>query len=804
VDIWNSGTVEIKVGVFDYVGKMFWSNAATSSTIDTILDEPDVTLQKILEQDDILQELRAQNKKLVEFLSRKENINGMIDLVTSEPDSSLPLAAQYKPANVSCEVLTCDNSFAEKITAERAFLEKLFYFFRDKPSPINPLLASYVCRILSEMISRKMDMNWYSYQLNLIQIMGYLQQEPGIVEWLLNHLDCSAVCEFLYKLIMNVEGPDMRASLYQWLVERERLILRLMEKMTRTESEDVHANVSRLVGDLLYAFLDELMNSNQDRTDADPFLQALRSYETISTLLTQVFAPNAICETSVMHGLDLLLSLLGITRRSPRQSGRNDSLDEDNDGILFTEAIKNEILAVMPTLLMLLESPVDPYSIPLTSGVLEKPVGLGRLSIAKFIAHLFTLNDDQLNMGMIESGVLKQLLDLFWENPWNNFLHRYVCKILACVAKASNASPGSASYLMDMGILSKILEVFEDKKGLKVGYRGHLAKVASVWGEAAQADGNLKDLMKQLEEKDKELYSKWDAFYGDTLENYLSEEKVLLAGVHPPASGGLLSASSASSSMPYESDPASSMWDGSRTNSNLGGLGIDFDSISDTFSSVTIDGEDSKSKSRSIFEMFCNDKTSTFGLDGDEDEEKDDDDEDSLGDERWEDASQKFAQNKDNELFFKGSDDEDNSPSSVLPPSSAILGINPWSEEGGGGGGNGSGDPWSNDPAALDLFPALETSAMSAEWAKFDLNDVKQSNGGGQDDSVDEWANFESALSTQQAGEVAHETPTTPPQTEPCPEEGEKENGAKEGESATTGTEEKETRNEDAESKSPG
>lgn len=401
---------------------MFWSSAGTSSNIEEILNEPGVTLNKVLEQDEILQELRALNKKLVEFLSKPESLNGMVDLITIEPSSDLPLSAQYKLPNVACEVLTSDNSFVEKVTGDKLYLEKMFWFFRDKPCPINPLLASYVCRVLSEIITRKLDQNWYSYQLNLIQIMGYLQSEAGVLSWLLNHLDCSAICEFFFKLMINVEGQDMRASSYEWLVDKERIILRIMEKMTRHELEEVHANVSRLIGDLLYAFQDEMINSSQDRsTDCDPFLLALRSHETITCkhcvlalykivyilssvfytlfmnclgLLNTLFTPDAICETSIMHGLDLVLSLLGVTRRSPRQSGRNDALDENNEGIILSEAVKSEVLGRMPTLLNLLQSPVDPNPLPMSYGLLEKPVGLGRLAIAKFIAHLFTLNDD--------------------------------------------------------------------------------------------------------------------------------------------------------------------------------------------------------------------------------------------------------------------------------------------------------------------------------------------------------------------------------------------------------------------------
>lgn len=46
---------------------MFWKyNSLTVSHLDTLLDKQGVTLQEILEQEDIIQECKSQNKKLVD------------------------------------------------------------------------------------------------------------------------------------------------------------------------------------------------------------------------------------------------------------------------------------------------------------------------------------------------------------------------------------------------------------------------------------------------------------------------------------------------------------------------------------------------------------------------------------------------------------------------------------------------------------------------------------------------------------------------------------------------------------------
>src|SRR3979411_2258786 len=49
---------------------MFWrfGGYANVSTIDTLLDKPDVTLEELLDESDLIQELKSHNTKLIEYL----------------------------------------------------------------------------------------------------------------------------------------------------------------------------------------------------------------------------------------------------------------------------------------------------------------------------------------------------------------------------------------------------------------------------------------------------------------------------------------------------------------------------------------------------------------------------------------------------------------------------------------------------------------------------------------------------------------------------------------------------------------
>jgi len=46
---------------------MFWRFGFNSSTLDTLLDKEDVTLEEVLEEEDLLQEAKSMNSKLVEL-----------------------------------------------------------------------------------------------------------------------------------------------------------------------------------------------------------------------------------------------------------------------------------------------------------------------------------------------------------------------------------------------------------------------------------------------------------------------------------------------------------------------------------------------------------------------------------------------------------------------------------------------------------------------------------------------------------------------------------------------------------------
>ena len=64
---------------------MFWrfGGYANVSTIDTILDKPDFTLEELLDESDLIQELKQHNTKLIEYLREDKVLQKLLEYVVA-------------------------------------------------------------------------------------------------------------------------------------------------------------------------------------------------------------------------------------------------------------------------------------------------------------------------------------------------------------------------------------------------------------------------------------------------------------------------------------------------------------------------------------------------------------------------------------------------------------------------------------------------------------------------------------------------------------------------------------------------
>jgi SIT4-associating protein SAP185/190 len=106
---------------------------------------------------------------------------------------------------VSCEVLSCEIwSICETVVQNRELLTN-FWKFIDRPSPLNPLQASYFTKVNEQFLEKKTDevcvIPFFQHKLNPFQMIPFIQSIPNIVSKLLRHIETSAIMDLLLKVI---------------------------------------------------------------------------------------------------------------------------------------------------------------------------------------------------------------------------------------------------------------------------------------------------------------------------------------------------------------------------------------------------------------------------------------------------------------------------------------------------------------------------------------------------------------------------------------------------------------------------
>ncbi|KAI1201603.1 SAPS-domain-containing protein [Nemania serpens] len=231
---------------------MFWrfGGYANISTIDTILDKPDFLLEDLLDESDLIQELKQHNTKLLEYLRQDRVLAKLLDYVVApklEPvehrgddvqdddaakkgrSLGLPFGRprassratsdgddededekkRNRYAYVAAEVLSSDNwSIYESLMENRAVLAS-FWSFLTLPAPLDPLQASYFTKVNESLFDKK------THDMLLL-----LRSLDNAVPNMLRHVDCPMIMDLLLKII-SLERTEDGQGIVEWLYTKD-------------------------------------------------------------------------------------------------------------------------------------------------------------------------------------------------------------------------------------------------------------------------------------------------------------------------------------------------------------------------------------------------------------------------------------------------------------------------------------------------------------------------------------------------------------------------------------------------------
>ncbi|TGJ82400.1 hypothetical protein E0Z10_g6366 [Xylaria hypoxylon] len=226
---------------------MFWrfGGYANISTIDTILDKPDFLLEDLLDESDLIQELKQHNTKLLEYLRQDNVLAKLLDYVVApklepveNPDDDhdddvakkgrslgLPFGRprassrtasdgndddeaekkRNRYAYVAAEVLSSDNwSIYESLMENRELLAN-FWSFLTQSAPLDPLQASYFTKVNESLFDKKTH-----------DMLHLLRSLDGAVPNMLRHVDCPMIMDLLLKII-SLERTEDGQGIVEWL-----------------------------------------------------------------------------------------------------------------------------------------------------------------------------------------------------------------------------------------------------------------------------------------------------------------------------------------------------------------------------------------------------------------------------------------------------------------------------------------------------------------------------------------------------------------------------------------------------------
>ncbi|TFK00884.1 cleft lip and palate transmembrane protein 1-like protein [Platysternon megacephalum] len=536
---------------------MFWKfDLNTTSHVDKLLDKEDVTLHELMDEDDILQECKAQNRKLLDFICQQHCMEELVSLITHEPPVDMDEKVRFKYPNTACELLTSDvPQINDKLGGDETLLN-ILYDFLDHEPPLNPLLASFFSKTIGNLIARKTE-----------QVIAFLRNKDQFISLVLKHIDTSAMMDLLLRLISCVEPAPLRQEVLNWLNEAK-VIQRLVELIHSSQDEDRQSNASQTLCDIIRLSRDQ-GNQLQEISEPDPLLTALESQECVEQLLKNMFDGDQ-TENCIVNGTQILLTLL-----ETRRSGVEGLMDSFSQGFERSYTVNSSILhGIEPRLKdfhQLLLNPPKKMSILTTIGVLEEPLGNARLHGARLIAALLHTNTPSINYELCRLNTMDLLLDLFFKYTWNNFLHFQVELCIAAILSHSVHEGKSATNDLENKeevlngnvttenlktpdhspenimvthlfqkccLLQRILDAWEvnDKiqaeGGMRRGNMGHLTRIANAVVQNMEKGPMQIQISEFIKELPEDCRGRWESFVEETLRETNRKNTVDLVSTH--------------------------------------------------------------------------------------------------------------------------------------------------------------------------------------------------------------------------------------------------------------------------------
>jgi len=454
-----------------------WSIPGISfaSPLTDILDKESFTLEELLCEDELLQEVKTRNTRLIEFLASPGTLAAIIGYIITPPEEDADDLRKFKYSYMSCEILCCEVPeilvrFEASKDEEAGLLSQLFSLL-DSKEPIGQYLAGYFEKVL-DMLFRRMT----STMMTFMNAGGV----PLLTRFL-NHVDNYSILQIVQRLMlphipfnmnmtdmaMDCDTKDVRCDWCSVTEACDILTTRMID-VSDLENE-VPSHISAL-----------MMTVLQISPVDSPFLANLCRKECLEKLFASTLDDSADkSNVSIASGavLEILISRLSEATNPNSQSMEFNSPELGAYGIVSQPIVPEELQTTIESL----SSYIEPHAVSLAAQLRTfldgNPCGnitfqsktsfprLGErgMKLVKLVEAFVRLEKADIDRILCVNDVIKICIDLSFKFELNSILHLSVQRMILTIIEAGEDRQASQEYLFKKcALLEHIMEQVSD------------------------------------------------------------------------------------------------------------------------------------------------------------------------------------------------------------------------------------------------------------------------------------------------------------------------------------------------------
>ncbi|KAH7193868.1 SIT4 phosphatase-associated protein-domain-containing protein [Fusarium flagelliforme] len=408
---------------------MFWrfGGYANISTIDTILDKPDFTLEELLDESDLIQELKQHNSKLIEYLRSDKVLDNLLDYVVApkletveSPDESTTEETKAKnrfsfsrprassrstdPGNdeeeeqekkrnryafIACEILSSDTWSIYEALADNRQLIRDFWNFLSRPAPLDPLQASYFTKVNESLFEKKTE-----------EMMELLTSLPDAVPNLLKHVECPMVMDLLLKIIA-LDRNEGGQGVVEWLYSKD-----IIPSLLSCLSPENNWVVQTAAGDFIKAIITISANASQNEQQCigpNELTRQLVSKPCVEQLVSYMLGGG----NPLTVGVGIIIEVIRKNNSDydPDMGTESTAAPSSRDPIYLGTLLRIFAENVPKFMSLIMDVPSKKDKIDSTFGVKLEPLGFDRFKTCELMAELLHCS----NMGLLNEPGSEQL-----------------------------------------------------------------------------------------------------------------------------------------------------------------------------------------------------------------------------------------------------------------------------------------------------------------------------------------------------------------------------------------------------------